>query len=459
MLGEKLRVLYDLFIRVARRHSVWVVGFSGGKDSTLLLHLVTEYLCGAVERGDPVPRRVVVVYNDTLVELPPVHEWASAVLTSWHEFVKRRIGSVEAEYVVTKPRIIDVFYWRVFARGYPAPNFKFRWCTELFKIQPAKRFFEEFRWLLPAGEKAALLVGSRDDESVARLRSNRSRALAVSCPVGRCFEAFLLRTDYPRVVKYAPLRFWSENEVWMFIRSVTPPWDGNGAGYSSLLRLYGFDPVHGFRLVVDSAKPRRRRSVGTRPRHGCWMCTVTRHHPGFKLLLKLYESSDYGYYRALSVLWELREVYRIVTDDEGLRLRKKSGHLGPLSLEARGLLYKLIELVAGTGYGRRVLYGLFEELSVPNGGKSDVYYFFYRLAARDPREAYREIMSIEKSYSLRASLGLSEFSPIALEQWVSHELERALKRVQGSMRSLLLRRRLEEKVGKIIELVEELSAR
>ena len=44
----------------------WIVGFSGGKDSTLVAHLVIEHLL-SIPRSDRT-RAVHIVANDTLVE-------------------------------------------------------------------------------------------------------------------------------------------------------------------------------------------------------------------------------------------------------------------------------------------------------------------------------------------------------------------------------------------------------
>ena len=48
----------------------WILGFSGGKDSTLVAHLVVEHLL-SIPRSDRT-RTVHVVANDTLVESPLV---------------------------------------------------------------------------------------------------------------------------------------------------------------------------------------------------------------------------------------------------------------------------------------------------------------------------------------------------------------------------------------------------
>ena len=48
----------------------WIVGFSGGKDSTLVAHLVVEHLL-SIPRSDRI-RTVHIVANDTLVESLPL---------------------------------------------------------------------------------------------------------------------------------------------------------------------------------------------------------------------------------------------------------------------------------------------------------------------------------------------------------------------------------------------------
>ena len=48
----------------------WIVAYSGGKDSTLLLHLVWE--TAAAMAGAELRRPIYVVSNDTLVESPLV---------------------------------------------------------------------------------------------------------------------------------------------------------------------------------------------------------------------------------------------------------------------------------------------------------------------------------------------------------------------------------------------------
>ena len=49
----------------------WIIGFSGGKDSTVLLMLTWIAMQELREDRKPLRRRVYVVCNDTMVENPP----------------------------------------------------------------------------------------------------------------------------------------------------------------------------------------------------------------------------------------------------------------------------------------------------------------------------------------------------------------------------------------------------
>ena len=377
-------------------YEMWVIAFSGGKDSTLLLHLVTAYICDRIEAGSTVPQKVIVIYNDTLAELPPVHRWAISTLYAWKEFMAK-IG-VDVDVHITKPDITSTFYWRVIIRGYPAPTFKFRWCTELLKIVPAKEFFKELN-RVSESKRVVLLIGSRDDESTARRRSNNKRA-RLSRPVGRSFESFLLHTDYPNVVKVAPLRHWEEASVWEFLAETTPPWSNNNNGvdsldYGELLRLYGVNRELIFEAISRLARSKRRKKNNSnklpiKARFGCWFCSVSKRHFGFQTLL------GYDEYRWLEPLWKLRLLYMLLSDIKAFRVRKSNGYsrLGALIKLARGLIYSSIGGVAQRSpQGKELFYGLFERLETREGPLS----LWEVLYQAEPQESIRLIRSLDRS--------------------------------------------------------------
>jgi len=57
---------------------VWVVTFSGGKDSTLLLQLVMEVLLELREEGIVVSKKIYIISSDTGVEMPIMEAYSKA---------------------------------------------------------------------------------------------------------------------------------------------------------------------------------------------------------------------------------------------------------------------------------------------------------------------------------------------------------------------------------------------
>ena len=135
----------------------WIIGFSGGKDSTMLLQLVWNAL-----RKIPAElrnREVYVVCNDTLVENPKIVQFINQTLTSIQK--QATIQGLPIQVHQTTPRLEDTFWVNLIGKGYPAPNNLFRWCTERLKINPTTRFI-----LDKVSEKgeAIILLGTRSDE-------------------------------------------------------------------------------------------------------------------------------------------------------------------------------------------------------------------------------------------------------------------------------------------------------
>ena len=112
----------------------WVVGFSGGKDSTIAVHVIVE----AIKRGVKFSK-VYVVYEDTLLEYPSLRLSALETLNSLHKVSQEELGSI-VEPIVLKPKPGEDFISMMILRGYTAPGPRFRWCTRVLKLNPLKNF-------------------------------------------------------------------------------------------------------------------------------------------------------------------------------------------------------------------------------------------------------------------------------------------------------------------------------
>lgn len=139
----------------------WVIGFSGGKDSTCTLQLVWQAL-----KSLPKPKRgkpIHVISSNTLVETPAIVSYIRSTIAAI-ENAGRRDGLNIAACIV-EPRITESFWVNVIGRGYPAPTTKFRWCTERLKIHPADRFIKD---QVAAYGEVVLALGVRSSESATR---------------------------------------------------------------------------------------------------------------------------------------------------------------------------------------------------------------------------------------------------------------------------------------------------
>src|SRR5262249_17736583 len=136
----------------------WVVGFSAGKDSTLLLHLVIEAILSTPP--DQRTRPVFVLSNDTLVESPVFQMWVDSAV----DRVSDGVSALRLPITVVKTSPADdaTFWVNLLGRGYPAPNRTFRWCTDRMKIRPTTKFIHD--QIDMAGE-VIILLGVRKAES------------------------------------------------------------------------------------------------------------------------------------------------------------------------------------------------------------------------------------------------------------------------------------------------------
>ncbi|PIX12108.1 MAG: DNA phosphorothioation system sulfurtransferase DndC, partial [Flavobacteriaceae bacterium CG_4_8_14_3_um_filter_31_8] len=106
----------------------WIIGFSGGKDSTVLLMLVWIALL-RIRKDLPNPyqlrRKVYIVCNDTMVENPIISNYVEDVLNKITEAARDQDLPIIVKK--TTPKLEETFWINVIGKGYPVPNNSFRW--------------------------------------------------------------------------------------------------------------------------------------------------------------------------------------------------------------------------------------------------------------------------------------------------------------------------------------------
>ena len=241
----------------AREHAdPWIVAYSGGKDSTLLLHLVWE-TAAAVPAGAP-RRPVYVVSNDTLVESPLVIRHLRESLAVIREAARRTGLPVTVK--VTEPCIDQTFWVNVIGRGYIPPTRNFRWCTDRMKIAPTN---DLIRKLVLTHRRAVLLVGTRRSESQTRGRAMARRGVTAA--------AMNPHDTIPDCRMFAPLADLDDDDVWKILMQRRPPWGGTHRDLVTLYRNAG-----GGECPLVLSKEDAPSCGTTSPRFGCWTCTVVR---------------------------------------------------------------------------------------------------------------------------------------------------------------------------------------
>jgi DNA sulfur modification protein DndC len=303
-LADTVKILCDEIRELYLWDSVpWVIGYSGGKDSTAVLQLVWL----AVRELPPEKRTkpIHVISTDTLVEQPVVAVWVDA------SHAKIRIAAKEQGLPVTPhkltPDMTDSFWVNLIGRGYPAPRKKFRWCTERMKINPSNKFI---RSVVRQSGEAILVLGTRKAESQRRARTMKKHE------AHRVRDRLSPNVSLPNSRVYSPIEDWTNDDVWLFLMQIRNPW---GYTNKSLLGMYQGASADGeCPLVVDSSTP----SCGS-SRFGCWVCTVVDKDRSMEAMIKNDEEKVW-----MTPLLELRnELGDFAADRQRRDFRRMSGRV------------------------------------------------------------------------------------------------------------------------------------
>ena len=232
----------------------WVVAYSGGKDSTLVLQLVYDFLIHEQRTGN-VHKPIFVISSDTRVEAPNVASYVAKTLQKVAEAAEAHKLPLHTRLVT--PQAEESYWGKLIGLGYPSPTRWFRWCTTNMKIKPSRRVIEE---ITREYGSVILLLGTRSSES-----ANRSRSIS-----GRDLNDRGLNPHHeiPNALVATPIVNWSTDEVWEYLYTNDPPWGGD---HNFMLSLYRQANSGECPVVLDLNTP----SCGG-SRFGCWTCTVVK---------------------------------------------------------------------------------------------------------------------------------------------------------------------------------------
>jgi DNA sulfur modification protein DndC len=238
---------------LAQHTHPWIIGFSGGKDSTLLLQVTMEMLL-ALPRSQR-KRPVHVLTNDTLVESPIVSRFVDGVCDK----IRDAVEALDVPVIVAKttPAEDQTFWVNLIGRGYPSPNRMFRWCTDRMKISPTSNYI---RSQVAANGEVILLIGVRRSESSTRAASVNRYSTEHRLNPHNTLNGCLV---------FRPIVDFTTEEVWQLLLQRPPPWGGS---HRDLVTLYRNADGGECPLVLDKSDAP---SCGTSSsRFGCWTCTV-----------------------------------------------------------------------------------------------------------------------------------------------------------------------------------------
>lgn len=284
----------------------WVIGYSGGKDSTAIVQLVWTAISELPDEKQHKP--VHIISTDTLVENPVVALWVEQSLIAMQQAIDKS-GLPFHPHRLT-PAVQDRFWVNLIGRGYPTPRPKFRWCTSRLKISPSTRFITD---LVQQYNEAILVLGTRKKESTVRASNMEKK----ETDKRNTRKHLTINTDpsMDRVWVYTPISEWSNDDVWEYLVSNPNPW---GYDNSNLLGMYrGATKDNECPLVVDSSTP----SCGD-SRFGCYVCTMVDQDKSMAAMIQNDDEKQW-----MKPLLDFRNKWLSTNDREHRDFRRMNGSL------------------------------------------------------------------------------------------------------------------------------------
>lgn len=303
----------------------WVIGYSGGKDSTLTAMAVVEAI--RLLPKEQRTKQIDILSTDTLVENPLIKNYIKKNIDLINEYSEKNQLNIKAR--ILSPHVTETFWSLLIGKGYPSPRQKFRWCTHRMKIKPMDEFINNA--VKEENTSIIVVLGVRSAESNSRRQSIQNHTVQ-----GKILKK---HTTNKNAYVYAPIEILSNDDVWSCLLNSISPW---GFDNNLLLTLYrDASDESECPIQQDENAP----SCG-QSRFGCWTCTVVSKdkslsgfiqneydelRPLLKFRNRLTEIRDNA---------EYRQDYRMNGSIYFLGVDKERRGFGPFSVEGRKKIFK-----------------------------------------------------------------------------------------------------------------------
>lgn len=317
----------------------WLIGYSGGKDSSLLVNLVLETVARLPEHERT--KKIFIVTSDTGVENPVVKRYMHTSSEKINEFSQKNNANIKADIIY--PDVAQSYWSLVIGLGYPTPEPPgFRWCTERLKILPMNRYTNS---IIEKYGEVIILLGVRKAESQTRRRSISSREI----------EGKLLipHSDIPKAYMYNPLTEIPNELVWEYLLK------DNGISAWGVDMKYLFSLYQGVDLGEEQSVvgqiDKDKIPVTGNSRFGCWCCTIVKEDKSLQRFIDggATELIPLREFRNWLVSIRQNPEFRDSKRRNGKVYQKANGEygFGPFKMSARQeILKRLLRLQKDTGF-------------------------------------------------------------------------------------------------------------
>lgn len=332
-IAEKLKIITkDIQEQYLADDMPWVIGYSGGKDSTAVAQMVMYALARLPK--EHLNKEVHILSNDTLVENPSVVEYIDKQLKLIEKVGKNNLFSHNPslfQVVKVVPKIQDRFWINLIGKGYPSPNRWFRWCTERLKINPTNDYIKQQVSRLG---KVIVVLGTRKAESTNRAKSMEKYDLQ------DITGEKLRKHTLPNSWMFSPIVDLATQEVWTYLLQVPSFWGGDNKKLVAMYRNASENAAE-CPLVIDTSTS----SCGN-SRFGCWVCTVVAKDKSMENLIE--NGEDW-----MVPLLDFRDYLVTAREDYSTRMpynRMNKDGYGPFKFDIRAeMLRRVLEIEGETG--------------------------------------------------------------------------------------------------------------